>query len=58
MYNSGHLFNVCVCVCVCVFVCRLQLVNQGAVKLEYSWQVVMDLISNTSNEQEGVTTTS
>ncbi|XP_034444093.1 hydrocephalus-inducing protein homolog [Hippoglossus hippoglossus] len=31
---------------------QLQLVNQGDVKLEYSWQVVMDLISNTGNDQE------
>ncbi|CAB1432186.1 unnamed protein product [Pleuronectes platessa] len=31
---------------------QLQLVNQGGVKLEYSWQVVIDLISNTANEQE------
>nr|XP_019962004.1 PREDICTED: hydrocephalus-inducing protein homolog [Paralichthys olivaceus] len=32
---------------------QLQLVNQGGVKLEYSWQVVMDLSSNTVNDQRG-----
>lgn len=33
----------------CMCVCRLQIVNLGGVKLEFSWQVLSDASSNMVN---------
>lgn len=43
--------NNCVCVFVCV--CRLQIVNDGNVKLEFSFQVFMEPSNNAVNQNQG-----
>ena len=48
LYHSGHnvqwsIINIEISLNVyCVFVCRMQIINQGTVKLEFSLQVHMD----------------